>query len=132
MTYGPSTMGALFIKGAVRTFKAGFAQTIAQTFRNGYHNINPEDIYTEEDIYNSRVILQEAVNDKLAYLLWQGVIYMILTYCVILYMAKAEVGGFFVQITQSRQSRLVMAACEKFWIGRKKTRLEEDEDDVER
>ncbi|GMH67332.1 hypothetical protein TL16_g04650 [Triparma laevis f. inornata] len=129
MTYGPLTMGALFMRGSIRTFKAGFKGGIGATFERGYHEINPDNIYTEADIYNSRYDLRVATDDKLRALIYQGTVYMILTYLVILYLAKAEVGGFFVQITQSRQARVVKAACEKFWIGRKKTRLEEDDDE---
>ncbi|GMI05091.1 hypothetical protein TrVE_jg12245 [Triparma verrucosa] len=131
VTYGPLTMAALFMRGSIRTFKAGFKEGIGSTFWRGYHEIDPDNIYTEEDIYYSRELLREATDGKLKALLWQGAVYMFLTYLVILYLAKAEVGGFFVQVTQSRQARVVKAACEKFWIGRKKTRLEEDEEDEE-
>ena len=49
------------------------------------------------------------------------------------FLAKAEIGGFFVQVVQSRPVRVVAAACEKFWIGKKKTHLEEDdEEEVEK
>jgi len=129
LTYGPKTMGALFLTIARRVFKAGFRGALDSSYYRGYHDIPYKQLYTEEDIYDARIELKDRIKSDLFSLLTQGLVYMIISYFVILYLAKAEIGGFFVQITQSRPVRVVAAACEKFWFGKKKTRLEEDEEE---
>ena len=128
VNYGPKAMGALFLKIAQRTFKAGFREAIDRSYWRGYHDIEYWDLYTEEDIYGARIQIKARVREDLTYLCLQGLVYMFLTYLVILYLAKAEIGGFFVQIHQSRPVRVVAVACEKFWFGKKKTHLEEDDE----
>ena len=129
LTYGPKTMGALFLTIATRVFKAGFRDALYGSYHRGYHDVPYLELYTEEDIYEARIQLNDKVKSDLLSLLKQGLVYMIISYFVILYLAKAEIGGFFVQISQSRPARVVAAACEKLWFGKKKTRLEEDDEE---
>jgi len=61
LTYGPEMMSALFTKSAIRVFKAGYADAIGSTFRWGYHEVDGDDIFTEEQIYESKLELQIVV-----------------------------------------------------------------------
>eukprot|EP00520_Triparma_pacifica_P017657 CAMPEP_0118644358 /NCGR_PEP_ID=MMETSP0785-20121206/6903_1 /TAXON_ID=91992 /ORGANISM="Bolidomonas pacifica, Strain CCMP 1866" /LENGTH=1398 /DNA_ID=CAMNT_0006536125 /DNA_START=280 /DNA_END=4473 /DNA_ORIENTATION=+ len=128
LTYGPNMMSALFTKSAIRYFKAGFSQAIGVTYRRGYHEISGDDIFTEEQIYEAKQVLYIVVQKNLWGMIKQCATYMALSYVIIVVRAKKEIGGIFAQVAQGRSVRVIRGCCEAFWLGRRKTRIDEEED----